>query len=71
MDVRPETVAGHGVPGSDILPFCFFLSPEGVHRKPPCLFEPDDDSEPLESARPISLDSVVSIERRSSPARTP
>jgi TonB family protein len=67
----PETVGGHGVPGSDVMPFCFFLSPVGVHRESPCVFDPGDGQEPFETARPISQTSVVAIDTGSSIAHTP
>jgi TonB family protein len=67
----PETVGGHGVAGSDVVPFCFFLSPEGVHRESPCVFDPGDGQESFETARPISQTSVVAIDTGSSIAHTP
>jgi TonB family protein len=67
----PETVGGHGVPGSDVMPFCFFLSPVGVQRESPCVFDPGDGQEPFETARTISQTSVVAIDTGSSIAHTP
>jgi TonB family protein len=63
----PETVDGHPVAGSVVMPFCFTL--EG--RKDPCVFNPGDGQEPFETARPISQTSVVTIDTGSSIAHTP
>jgi TonB family protein len=63
----PETVGGHPVAGSVVMPFCFTL--EG--RKDPCVFNPGDGQEPFETPRPISQTSVVAIDTGSSIAHTP
>jgi TonB family protein len=63
----PETVGGHPVAGSVVMPFCFTID----GRKDPCVFNPGDGQEPFETSRPISQTSVVAIDTGSSIAHTP
>jgi TonB family protein len=46
----PETIGGHGVPGSDVMPFCFFLRPSEYTAKAPAYSIPATDRSP--SRRP-------------------
>jgi TonB family protein len=63
----PETVGGHPVAGSVVMPFCFTID----GRKDPCVFNSGDGQEPFETTRPISQSSVVAIDTGSSIAHTP
>jgi len=61
--MRPETVAGHGIAGAAIAPFCFSLIKVGDHSEQGdrCSHTPSGDR-PTDPPRLIALASVVGID---------
>jgi TonB family protein len=56
---KPERIAGHGVPGSAMMPICFSISSRAQRS---CLWKRDGEDRPLNGDGPIALTSVVQID---------
>jgi hypothetical protein len=54
----PETVDGHAVVGSVVLPFCFSIEGKQEH----CFLMSDGVRKPVESAKPVAWTSVAGVE---------
>jgi len=53
---KPETIAGHGVPGSALVPICFSMGQRD------CRWRHDGEDKPLAGDEPLIRDSVVRID---------
>lgn len=56
----PERVAGHGIPGRLIVPFCFDPRPSGV-KEPGCHWDSPEGKSPIEPGQGLAMDSAVRL----------